>query len=247
MTNQRPVFFILLLLISIVSGAQEMDLGISKNKGDSLKEARRKDYEKRVAHMKEMERRMRRDLKGFRDSVALVRKEKTRKEARIRIEEYKSDPNFSELKEIDLSGAQLEEVPAFVLGAISMEVLVLDGNNISRLPKELSELKQLKRIYWRNNDLGTKKVQIPKLIGIEKLDLTGNSLSKLPKVQRIKGIEELVLESNQFEKIPFWKVRKLKSIKELELSQNPIALDKRWYWLLKDLKILKLNKCGITA
>lgn len=247
MNRVKIVFLLLIIGLSTPTYSQSSDSNTGQNEEDSASIARRKDYEERLNKLREYERRRQADPEKFKDSIRQYREQRSYQEALERINEYQNDKNLSNLKEIDLSNARLDAIPEFVYSAVNMEVLVLDGNRITQLPDRLNQLNKLKRIYWRNSNLGSQKVKVARLSGIEKLDLSGNGLTKLPRIHRIKGIEELVLEENEFKKIPLWRVRKLKSIKELELSQNPVILDKRWYGLIDHVKILKLNKCNISS
>ncbi len=216
------------------------------NSQDSIAMARRKEYEEALKRMEENRRRREEDPQGYADSIARVKEQRAFTRAVKRIEDYR-DQNLNEILELDLTGARLKEIPAWIYDAEKLEVLVLDQNQISGLPNELSRFKNLKRIYWRNNGLVHNGLKIPKLEGIEKIDLSDNAFTKLPKVHRLKGLEELILEGNQLTKIPTWRGRRLKDLKELDISRNPIQLDKRWYGMLDHIEILKLNKCELTA
>lgn len=242
--QSRTWFFGIFLTISTLTFSQENNEGTAES--DSLVQARREAYEVKVREMKRYERLRERDPVRFLDSLKILSKQRAKEKANERIKKYQS-ASFDELIEIDLTGAQLSEIPEFVFQASNLEILVLDDNQITELPKQLQKLTHLKRIYWRNNALNDSRVKVVKLKGIEKLDLSGNHLDRLPPIQRIQGIKELVLENNQFEKIQVWKIHRLKSLQELELSQNPIKIDRRWYGLLSQIEILKLNKCDLQS
>jgi len=249
----KSSFFLCAILFWAVPFAQKnetakvLEVETDTTELDSIAKARKGVYEAQVKRLKEYERLRKKDPKRFADSLNQLRKQKLYDQALIRISDYKTTNDLIKLKELDLSGARLERIPDFVFEAIKLEVLVLDDNIITELPARLAQLKNLKRIYWRDNRLGNQKIDIPKLRGIEKLDLSGNDLSKLPKIHKIRGIEELVLKRNDFDKIPLWKLRKLKELKELEISRNPLTLDRRWYWLLNNLLILKINQCELNG
>ena len=233
-------------LFSIVAFCQEYEGNFTRSEEDSIASVRRKDYENRVRSLAEMERRRAKDPKRYADSVARLREKRRFEQALVRMEDYKKS-NLKELSEIDLTGARLTSIPAWVYEAVNLKVLVLDHNRISRLPKGLIAFDSLKRIYWRYNELGDSQPKLPKMRGVTKIDLTGNSLVKLPKVHRLKDLEELILEENDFVKIPIWRTRKLKKLKELDLSKNSLIVDKRWYGLLDHVEILKLNKCELQT
>lgn len=204
-------------------------------------------YQKKLAEMQRIRRLMENDLKGYMDSIRTVKEQLAYEAAVERIARYKHDPKLLDIKELDLSDARLQYVPEFVFGATGLEVLVLDNNQITELPPELASLPNLRRIYWKNNGLGERHPKIPRLSTVTKLDLSNNKLEKLPAVHRLDGLEELVLENNYFSQLPTWRGRRLKELKELDMSGNPVVFDRRWYWLLKNYKILKLNKCNLTA
>ncbi|MEO1255697.1 MAG: hypothetical protein AAFY41_12575, partial [Bacteroidota bacterium] len=226
--------------------SQEQSDG-SNTISDSLTLAKRKAYEATLKSIEENRRRRERDPKRYADSIASVIENKLYRKAQARIEEY-LEKDISKLSEIDLTGARLSEIPNWVFDADSLEVLVLDKNRISELPKSLTQLKKLNKIYWKWNDLGNSKIKISKLEGIEKIDLEGNRLKKLPKVHHFENLKELVLEENEFKKIPVWRTRKIKKLIELDISENPILLGKkRWYGMLDNIEVLKLNQCNIDS
>ncbi|WP_420575727.1 leucine-rich repeat domain-containing protein [Ekhidna sp.] len=230
--------FILIFILPVFS--QETNLSTE----DSTAIERRKQYEETLKRIEEIRRRREKDPERYMDSIRKIKEEERYQEAVDRINQYKAS-DLSSVKELDLTGARLSQIPDWVYDAERLEILILDYNQIHELPKSLNNLSELKRIYWRYNELGTNRPKIKRQEGIEKLDLTGNGLKKLPKVHRLKDMEELVLENNAFTKIPTWKGRRLKSLRELDLSRNPVVINRRWYWLLKDLEILHLNKCEI--
>lgn len=239
------LIYLILCLFSFVVIGQETSKSSNINPQDSLADLRRKEYEDRLKFIKEMKLKWEKDPQGYADSVARVKEVRRFNKATARIEEYKNLPSLDNLTEIDLTGARLNEIPSWIYNAKNLEILVLDHNRIRILPESLKQLKYLRKIYLRYNDLGSHRIKIPKLNGIEKLDLTGNLLTHLPKVYRFDNLSELILEENSFDKIPTWRVRRLKNLKELDLSSNPIKVQKKWYGLLDQIEILKLNKCEI--
>ncbi|WP_421762936.1 leucine-rich repeat domain-containing protein [Ekhidna sp.] len=238
----------LLILFFCVHGLslfpQDSARTFEQNEKDSIANDSRRQYEERLKFLEEIRRRREKDPIRFDDSVSRIKELSRYEEATQRIEKYKLS-DISTLKEIDLTGARLEKVPEWIYSAHKLEVFILDHNKISKLPKRLKELPNLKRIYWRFNDLSKSKVKISKLPKVEKLDLTGNGLSKLPRLHHLNELNELVLEDNQFTKLPTWKGRRLKNLEELDVSKNPLKLDKRWYGLIDHVEILRLNKCQI--
>ncbi len=243
----NPFKFWLLITIFVPFFLVAQDtVSSSKLAEDSTAIARRKAYEATLKRFEKAHKMREKYPQRYADSISTVREERLHKRAQERIKEY-VQRGVAALVEIDLTGARLKEVPDWIYNATDLEVLLLDNNQITRLPKELSNLKKLKRIYWRNNQLGDEKIKLPKLDGVEKIDLSGNGLSKLPGVHRLKNLKELILENNDFNKLPTWRGRRLKKLKELDISSNPLKLDKRWYGLLDHIEILKINKCELQG
>lgn len=197
--------------------------------------------------MEILQRMMKTDPEGTRDSLRkaslLAKKEK----AKQRIEEYQHHLNISEVTKIDLSNGDFTTVPEFVFKAVKLEELILDDNEISRLPRELKNLSNLKMIRWSHNELSTKRIKIPKLTGIETFHLYGNKLSKLPNLKRLKNVKKLYIGGNKFPTIPVKRLRKLKNLHELSLARNPLVLGKEKYSKLSGLKKLGLIFCEIDS
>ena len=87
---------------------------------------------------------------------------------------------FNSQKIVDLSYQNLKEVP--VLGSNSeVEILILDNNNLEKLPRWIGNLKNLKVLSVRNNNLLEINSAISFCENLEQLYLSGNkNLSDLP-------------------------------------------------------------------
>jgi len=231
----RHCVFFLLLLNGFVGHSQE-NIGLSG-----------KDEQEQRASMERFMRHMERDPQGARDSMKRARIKWNLVEAEQRVEWYRLNNNLDTLKEIDLSYAQLTEIPEFVYKAKKLETLVLDYNSITKLPRQLRGLDSLKRIYWRDNQLGGARPKISKLIQVKKLSLADNSLEKLPKTKRLAGLEILELKGNEFERIPVNRLKKNRKLKELAIGENPLKIEEAKYKKLAFLKSFKANKCGLET
>lgn len=184
---------------------------------------------------------------SWRDSLAVWRSKENYPKAIEQLEWYRTNSRIDTLREIDLSYAQLTEVPEFVFKADSLRMLILDWNAIRKLPKELAQLDSLKKIYWRNNDFKGKKPKVAKLKQVKKLSMDGNQLVKVPQFKRMSGLEVLELKKNRFEEIPISKIRKNKNLKNLAIGENPLKLSKAKYSKIDFLKVLKVNKSNLTS
>lgn len=184
---------------------------------------------------------------SWRDSLEVRRAKSRYEEAMKRLDMYRNHPRKDTLREIDLSYAQLEEVPDFVFEADSLRMLVLDWNKIRKLPKELGRLDSLKKVYWRNNDFQGKRPKIQKISQLEKLSMDGCQLSRAPQFKRLTGLKTLELKKNKFETIPINQIRKNRKLESLAIGENPMRLSEAKYGKIDFLKVLKVNKSNLTG
>ena len=69
-------------------------------------------------------------------------------------------------------------------------------------------MKNLKELTLRNNRL--KKIELRKLVNLDKLDLSDNNLISIPELDSLKNLTELIIADNSIEEIQ----------RENEKSQN---------------------------
>ena len=97
----------------------------------------------------------------------------------------------------------LTEFPMEILTlADSLEILDLSNNRLSRLPPELTKLKQLKIIFASNNQFET----LPEVLGsCENLEMVGfkaNKIKSVPENALPPALRWLILTDNQIEELP---------------------------------------------
>ena len=112
----------------------------------------------------------------------------------------------------------------------------LSFNELTTLPKEIGNLKNLEWLFLGNNQLTTLPPEIWKLTNLRMLALRGNKLTNLlPKIGRLKNLKRLNLYYNQLTTLPP-EIGKLKNLKDLDLRGNP-----RFYMNPEQLHQLILN------
>ena len=242
----------LLLVILIAISAQKVlsqttDLKHDHDSIQKVMEARMKVWEKQ---RRIYDRMYRENPYEAIDSVITQTKKDELVSGSNRLKAYQANNRLDTLKELDLSHAGLTEIPEFVYSATSMEVLILDYNDIKKLPKHLGKLPNLKRIYWRANKLDAYWwIRIQKMEGIEKLDISNNLLTRLPTgVKNLEGLEELVVDQNFLGEVPINRLSKAKSIRTVSFSKShDLNIQHGDYSKLNFIEIFKVNKSGIKT
>lgn len=182
------------------------------------------------------------------DSAVLSKKKANATLGKSRLEAYRMNDRIDTLRKIDLSYAGLEEVPEFVFEAEQLEVLVLDYNDIRKLPKKLDDLPALKRIYWRANHLDNYWwIRIQKISGLEKLDISNNLLTRLPTgVKNLEGLEELVVEENFLGEVPVRRLKRADFIQTISFnSAHDFSIQEDDYEKINFIEIFKANQCDL--
>lgn len=242
--------FILVLLSVIITGSSLF----AQQPADS--DASRADYFDRQ-FKRNTERRARYDsiLSHFngdraatKDSVYRYNTAYSEKEAQERIAGYKAHSRLDTVKVIDLSHARLKAIPDFVYRATSAERLMLDYNDLKKLPRKLRKLKKLKRLDWSFIQVPVNKARIPKIKSLEYLDLENNSFEKIARLKKMKSLQSLELSSNKFATIPVKALQSNKTLENLYLNKNPgLEIGRDHYGDLRNLTVLKLGNCDLTS
>ncbi|MCD9187211.1 MAG: TIR domain-containing protein [Pyrinomonadaceae bacterium] len=160
-------------------------------------------------------------------------------EAVRRITEWKTSGDVA--KELNLSDLQLTELPKEIIELKDLRLLYLANNQLRELPKEISELKDLQELSLENNQLSELPKEIIKLKDLQELSLENNQLSELPKeIIGLKDLRVLSLGNNQLSELPK-EIIGLKDLRVLSLGNNQLSeLPKEIIWL-KDLRVLSLQ------
>lgn len=90
-----------------------------------------------------------------------------------------------------------------------LEILILNGNKIKKLPDSIGNLKSLKVLDLRENDLKNLPNSIGDLATLQELYISGNKLKRLPKtIYELKSLKKLDMKSNKFKFKRAWKLAK---------------------------------------
>ncbi|EAY27036.1 leucine-rich repeat domain-containing protein [Microscilla marina] len=132
----------------------------------------------------------------------------------------------SDTQALDLSQQSLTSLPAEVLQATQLKVLLLHSTGLEALPQTIAQLTNLECLNLRGNDLTELPAIIGKFTHLKKLDLESNELTRLPvTIGKLTKLESLNLNYNYLMQLPS-SIGKLINLKKLEIQDNQAQLDK---------------------
>ena len=101
--------------------------------------------------------------------------------------------------------------------------LWLNDNNLTTLPKSITNLTNLERLWLSKNKLTTLK-GISNLKNLEMLDLSNNELTTLKGIDKLTNLKFLSLYGNELTSLPD-SIGNLKNLEMMDLRGNPITID----------------------
>ena len=121
-----------------------------------------------------------------------------------------------ELDDCGISGALPDEIAGFD----HLQVLALDGNQITEVPAAIGALASMEQCYLSNNLLETVPPELGDCVSLETLWLNGNQLKKIPKeIGNLVALETLDLSDNQLETLPK-ELANLDLLEQLDIYNN---------------------------
>lgn len=148
--------------------------------------------------------------------------------------------------ELDLSECQLTKLPSEVTELKNLKKLDLVGNFLTQLPPEIDELKNLTTLYLSGNNLKKLPIEITKLQSLRNLDLAYNQLTHLPpEVKKLEKLKTLYLSGNDLIQLPL-EIMELKYLTTLYLSGNQLTKLPPEIKKLKNLAKLYLSGNKLT-
>jgi len=148
---------------------------------------------------------------------------------------------LTQLKELSLSGNQLQVLPEGISKLKHLKLLDLAGNALTQLPTEIEKLQQLRHLDLAYNHLTNLPQEICQLKSLNYLDCSANQLTRLPLGLFIcSELQTLRLGDNDLQYLPE-EIGHLYRLNTLDLSNNnledlPISICN-----LKQINELHLN------
>ncbi len=111
---------------------------------------------------------------------------------------------YIEQKVLDLSNQNLSEVPIEAFNQ-EIEILILDNNKIEKLPNRIANLKNLKTLSLRNNNLLELNPVLSYCGNLEQLYLSGNkNLSDIPSLDTSEKLKLIDVTDTGITEVPGW-------------------------------------------
>ena len=141
---------------------------------------------------------------------------------------------------------KLKEIPVEVFELRDLKVLVLRNNQISEIPEAITQLQNLSVLYLSGNQISEIPEAITQLQDLLELDLSDNQISKIPEaITQLQNLSYLGLSDNQISKIPE-AITQLQNLSYLGLSDNQISEIPEAITQLQNLSELYLSSNQIS-
>ena len=119
--------------------------------------------------------------------------------------------------------SNITQLPAEINQLKQLVSLRLRNNRLSELPNELADLKKLEKIYLSRNNFKKFPEVLLKTPNIKSIHLTDNQIDDLPEnLESLANLESLFLGHNQIKKLPS-SIKYLKNLTELYINDNPLT------------------------
>ncbi|KAI5638181.1 leucine rich repeat domain-containing protein [Phthorimaea operculella] len=136
----------------------------------------------------------------------------------------KSFTATSTLRELNLSGNQMNFFPEQVLELKSIKYLYLGGNFIQKIPNEIWKLSCLQILSLGGNQISEVPESVGSLTSLQALVLSDNYIEQLPaSIAHLNQLRSLLLHKNRLKTLPT-QIIKLKCLTELSLRDNPLVV-----------------------
>ncbi|CAH3187991.1 unnamed protein product, partial [Porites lobata] len=126
-------------------------------------------------------------------------------------------------RELWVSNNQLVGLPTSIQRLTKLKWLQLDGNNLTELPAEIGDLRELRELWVSHNQLAGLPTSVQRLTKLERLYLDGNNLTELPaEIGDLRELRELWVSHNQLAGLPT-SVQRLTKLERLYLGGNNLT------------------------
>ena len=131
--------------------------------------------------------------------------------------------NIKNLEILELDDNNLTNLPKEIGYLTNLVVLSLSGNELTELPPEIGNLTNLEILRLQNNQLEKLPVEFNNLVSLEELHLGYNKLQDLPNISNFTKLIELDLSGLQLTELPPG-VSNLPDLQNLYISDNELTI-----------------------
>ena len=132
--------------------------------------------------------------------------------------------NLEALKKLDISDKKIKELPKEINKLVSLEVLIVDNNQIDKFPLELFELQNLFILSFLHNQISVIPKEISNLKNLTMFGACYNNIKKLPdSFYRLTNLYFICLHGNQLTTISD-NICNFKKLSSLTISNNKINI-----------------------
>lgn len=125
---------------------------------------------------------------------------------------------------LDLSNLNLTKFPKEISELTHLKSLYLGGNHIQTVPDEVLRLEELERLSLSGNLFNVFPMIVLNFPKLTKLSLRGNGLQIIPnEIDKLVNLENLDLSRNEIKSLPD-RFANLKKLEKLDLRDNPLEL-----------------------
>jgi len=127
--------------------------------------------------------------------------------------------------------------------------LLIEGENLTSLPKALGSLTHLQELQINNNGLiPWLPTEIGQLLNLRELSLNGLAIKTLPpEIGNLRNLEVLDLEGNRFLSYLPEEIEQLENLQALNLAYTNLSYLPLGLFLLENLRLLSLLGCSFSA
>ncbi|XP_014103169.2 leucine-rich repeat and calponin homology domain-containing protein isoform X1 [Bactrocera oleae] len=129
--------------------------------------------------------------------------------------------HLTSLTYLDLRSNQLAALPREIC-FLPLQVLLVSNNRLATLPDELGRMERLTDLDASYNQLSTLPARIGELRSLRSLSLRSNQLMYLPRELTCLTLESLDVSNNRIASLPL-EIRQMTALVELNLENNPLT------------------------
>ena len=162
------------------------------------------------------------------------------------LEKFPNHPMWNKLKDLYLDNNNLSSLPKEIGNLKNLGYLNLGDNYITSLPKEIGNLKNLEELILDGNNLKSLPKEIGNLKNLKVLHVKENYLASLPKeIGNLTNLKYFHAWENELASLPK-EIGNLKNLEELVLDGNNLKSLPKEIGNLKNLEYLRLRSNDLT-